>query len=497
MSKKERIVSSLEQLSDLCFTISGLVIDDSSEGVAQPATSALSPAAPVFKPAGKETSTPENKGSLPSDSSEALEDWESVPELPSVSRDTPPTFSQVVGSSRSVFVTPVRRVVRAQSVDSVTSGVGMAGRGDGGRGVGGNAGRGAGVAAPAVPPAHPPAPNYATCTVAQFDAYWTAVGRDRDAQIAAEDAALAQSPDADVKVSALMKRDARREARMNALVNQMQTAQATANAAVAVNAARQAPPAKFEHKEKDPDIRQWIPLVEDYLRLTAPADYLSYASSYLAGKPRVYFMGQYDAYRAAHANADPPDVRAFFRETMIRGYGLRDPIQSYWDTWNKLSQGSGSVDEYNVAFEQAMVNLGDQLEGEQIKIEHYKAGLQKDIREMCRTSPMGVRWNNLTDVMTYATLQWPIVSERIQKRKASQPAKSASGKRKSTGSSPGRSSRARLSAAMTDEQRDYNMRHRLCHKCGKPGHLARDCTEQKSAQNKAKAGGKSEKQKDF
>ena len=67
-------------------------------------------------------------------------------------------------------------------------------------------------------------------------------------------------------------------------------------------------------REKDPDIRQWIPLVEDYLRLTAPADYLSYASSYLAGKPRVYFMGQYDAYRAAHANADPPDgVRAFLR----------------------------------------------------------------------------------------------------------------------------------------------------------------------------------------
>ena len=128
MSKKERLATSLEQLSDLCFTISGLVIEDSSEGgdIAKPSSSTLSPAAPVFKPGGKETSTPENKGSLPSDSSEDFEDWESVPELPSVSRDTPPTFSQVVGSSQSVFVTPIRRVVRAQSVDSVTSGVKMA-----------------------------------------------------------------------------------------------------------------------------------------------------------------------------------------------------------------------------------------------------------------------------------------------------------------------------------------------------------------------------------
>ena len=103
MSKKERLATSFEQLSDLCFTISGLVIEDSSEGgeIAKPSSSTLSPAAPVFKPVGKETSTPENKGSLLSDS-ESLEDWESVPELPSVSRDTLPTFSQVVGNSQSV-----------------------------------------------------------------------------------------------------------------------------------------------------------------------------------------------------------------------------------------------------------------------------------------------------------------------------------------------------------------------------------------------------------
>ena len=269
MSKKERIVSSLEQLSDLCFTISGLVIDNSSEGeVAKPAPSALSPA--VFKPASKETSTLRTRGvRTPSDSFEALENWESVPELPFVSRDTPPTFSQVVRSSQSVFVTPVRRVVRAQFVDSVTSGVEMAGRGDG-RGPGGNAGRGADPAPGAAAAlAVPRAPNYATCTVAQFDAYWQALGH--DAQITYEDNALANGSDA-VKVSALLKRDARREHRLNAVVGRMQTAQAMANAAIATNAARQAPPAKFEHKEKAPDIRQWIPLLEQYLTRTHACD---------------------------------------------------------------------------------------------------------------------------------------------------------------------------------------------------------------------------------
>ena len=89
---------------------------------------------------------------------------------------------------------------------------------------------------------------------------------------------------------------------------------------------------------------------------------------------------------------EPADVRQFFRETMTRGYGLRTPDQTYWDTWNKLKQGTGSVDEYNVAFQQALVDLAGQVTDEQVKIEHYRAGLQVDLKEMCRVSPDGTRW---------------------------------------------------------------------------------------------------------
>ena len=177
---------------------------------------------------------------------------------------------------------------------------------------------------------------------------------------------------------------------------------------------------------------------------------------------------------------------SFFRDTMIRGYGLRDPEQSYWDTWSKLSQGSMSVDDYNVAFQQALVDLNQEVTDEQVKIEKYKSGLQTDLGEMCRTSPQGKRWQDLDAMVRYATLQWPTIEARIAKRKVSQP-KSATSKRKSSGGPFGRSSKARVSVAgLSDEQRQYNMKHRLCHKCGKPDHIAADCTEEKSTQNKGK-----------
>lgn len=482
MSDDERLSSYLDRITDLCFSISELRLKKSSEGeVAKPSTStsALSPEAPAFTPAskGKEqvSGSQESKSAI-------SEDWESVPVLPSESVSLAPSYSQVVGSSsQQVFVTPVRRTVRAQSADSVESVVTMA--------------------------ALPNVPNFVTCTVAAFEAYWNALPDDAT-QAAAETLAL-QAGNDPVSLACLRHRDERNAARIQRLDNQLDQAQNQIAAANANAVARAAAPSKFENKETGPDIRQWLPMIEEYLNATPNAEYLRIASSYLNGKPRSYWMSAWGAWQAANPGAYPGDAanpgpfagnaRAFFRDTMIRGYGLRTPIQSYWDTWNKLSQGSKSVDDYNIEFNQAMVNLREEITDESVKIERYRAGLQPDIKEMCRTSPTGQRWATLNEIGEYATLMWPIVAERLAKRKSSQPAKSVGGKRKASGGGgSGRSSKAKLSAALTDEQYANDMENRLCHKCHKPGHIARDCDEDvpSGTQSKGKGqkkGKKSEK----
>ena len=115
MSKKERIASSLDRITDLCFTISELAIGEDSEGeaTAKASTSSLSPEAAVFEPSrkGKEKVSGEEESPI-------SEDWESVPDLPSES-DVPPSYSQVAGdTSQSVYITPLCQAVRALSVDS-------------------------------------------------------------------------------------------------------------------------------------------------------------------------------------------------------------------------------------------------------------------------------------------------------------------------------------------------------------------------------------------
>lgn len=482
MSKKKQLATSLEQLSDLCFTISGLVLEDGSEEkTAGSSKSSLSPAAAVFEPKGEGALSVGKQESSPALS----EDWESIPDLASVNTDTPPTFSQVVGSSQSVLVTPVRRVVRAESVDSVASRDSMAN----------------------LPP------NYATCTAADFNAYWDGLPSEATKQ-AAETTAMQIGSDV-VKVAALTKRDQRNTARMAAINAQLaqaqqqaQAAQAAAQAAqAAVGAGTPAPgaasgrdvkmaqPPKFENKEGDMLVRHWIPLIEEYFVNTPAADYLRMASSYVGGKPRTYWVGQYEAYRNAHGGAEPPDPRQFFRDTLITGYGARDPLQSYFDTWNNIRQKPGqSVDDYNIAFQQALTDLGGRINDEDAKLEKYRSGLQADIREMCRSNPAtGDRWVTLEALMRYATLQWPVIEERLAKRKANQPAKVVGGKRKASGGSPGKSSKAKLGVALTDEQREHNMKHRLCHKCGKPNHIARDCTEEVTQDKPAGKGKKAKK----
>jgi hypothetical protein len=96
--------------------------------------------------------------------------------------------------------------------------------------------------------------------------------------------------------------------------------------------------------------------------------------------------------------------------------------------------------------------------------------------------------------MPYATLQWPVVQERIAKSKKSfQKPTKVRGKRKASGSAgakgSGGSSKPKLgaSAKMSDEQYHKDMAEKLCHIRHQPDHIARNCPQNKKAK-KGKGG---------
>src|SRR6476660_4529264 len=103
---------------------------------------------------------------------------------------------------------------------------------------------------------------------------------------------------------------------------------------------------------------------------------------------------------------------------MERNYGLEDLEQKLWDTWASLRQGPNQdINEYNVSFQQACTDLAASITDEQVKIGKYRLGLQYDLRELCRASPAGARWQTLQELIQYATLQWPVIRERLARKK--------------------------------------------------------------------------------
>jgi hypothetical protein len=184
------------------------------------------------------------------------------------------------------------------------------------------------------------------------------------------------------------------------------------------------------------------------------------------------------AYKRANGGNEPPNPREFFHQTLEANYDLQDLDQKYWDTWNSLKMGPNqSITEYNVNFQQALTDLAGHVTDEQVKIEKYRAGLQHDLRQLCRTSPADTRWARLTDLMQFAMLQWPAVQERAARsKKASQEPTKVGGKRKaSTGGAKGsgRSSKPKLGAGgkLFDEQFQKDMAEKFCHICHQPDHM--------------------------
>jgi hypothetical protein len=393
------------------------------------------------------------------------------------------------------------------------SGSGNNGNGDGdGDGLGGGLGGGGGLGAGGTQPGggaqqQPLAYN----TAAQFLGMWNNCATDVARQ-SLEQQAINRSPVAEVEMAAMVKINLRLQATVGALTGQVGAAQAAAAAAnqAAVNAQAvataagnvdrfgPAAPPRYGNKKKDAEVKQWIPIIKDnYLRTAPDADYIRLASSYLEGGPRSLWNSVYEAYKAANGGAKPAQPRVFFRETLENNYGLQDLEQKYLDTWNSLRQGpTQDIAEYNVEFQQALTDLAGSVTDEQVKIEKYRSGLQHDLRELCRTSPNGARWAHLTDLIQYATLQWPVIQERVSRRKkhSSGETSKVAGKRKSSGGGAGgsgrSSSKARLGASgtpLTEEQKKRDFELKLCHKCHQPGQQMKQCPLNKKKGGKVAA----------
>lgn len=338
-----------------------------------------------------------------------------------------------------------------------------------------------------------------SAAVTAFLTEWASADSE-DARIAVEDAHLA-SPDSAVVVEVLKKRSARDRAALASLMTRVEAsdanaaaARAQADAALAAQASgsdkfKPAPPPRFENKEKDMEIRRWVPIVEEHYVDCSDADYLRLASSHLSGKPRSFWQSKYDARKASgEPIADP---RAFFRETMYSGYGLKEEVQGYWDAYHKLKQGyDQDISEYNSEFEQVMTDLSKEVTDEPVKIEKYKSGLQPALRELARVSPDGTRWTSLSSLISYCTLQWPTIKARLEKEKKSggHKVEKVAGKRKFRSPSRGRGSsagpRADNSAApghkgpkISAEERERRRVNKLCNICGSPDHFSDRCPD--------------------
>jgi hypothetical protein len=116
-------------------------------------------------------------------------------------------------------------------------------------------------------------------TAPAFLAAWNAAPDDNAMQ-ALEQVALMHGTTA-VRIEALLNRDERSRADMAALQASLNAATAAVNAANANAQAAQAvalafkpnPPPRYGNKDKDMEIRKWLPIVEDYARTCADGDY--------------------------------------------------------------------------------------------------------------------------------------------------------------------------------------------------------------------------------
>jgi hypothetical protein len=191
----------------------------------------------------------------------ANSDWEDIlyNQVPIIPLSLRRRFSQFVGSSLESPVvppSPVSNAVRAMAH--------------------------AGGAQPAG--ANPP-PPLAYASGAQFNAQWDACNTDQACD-ALEQEAISRRPLQDVQLAAMLKMNLRLQATVGQFAGQVQAATAAAKAAENVDCFKPAAPPKYRNKKQSGHVRQWTPIIEDYLCTAPDADYIQLASSYLEGGPR-------------------------------------------------------------------------------------------------------------------------------------------------------------------------------------------------------------------
>jgi hypothetical protein len=170
-------------------------------------------------------------------------------------------------------------------------------------------------------------------------------------------------------------------------------AQAAAHGAANVDRFRPAAPPKYKDKKKGEHVDHWIPVIEDCLRPVLSTRIIS------GWHPPIWRVdpvpcGQMSTRRTRGQmeGMSPLTLDSSSVRRLRPNYGLQNLDQKYWDTWNSLRMGpSQSITEYNVDFQQAPTDRAGHVTDEQVKIEKYRAGLQHDLRLLCRASPTGAR----------------------------------------------------------------------------------------------------------
>jgi hypothetical protein len=292
MSQKERVAASLEQITSLCFEISGLVVEDEEEKAVSTFSTCIS--------SSKLRITATSPPFVPKDK-------EKVGVFDSASVLVTPVRSGYIGALTKPKPS-VSHKVEASSSGSLVMAAAM---------------------------------QHAN-TAPAFLAAWNATPDD-NARQALEQVALTHGTTA-VRVEALLKRDKRLradtaalQASLNAATAAVNAAKANAQAAEAVAAVatastfKPATPPRYENEDKDMEIRKWLPVVEDYAKTCNDSDYLRIVSFFCTAS-----QGRTSS-RSMMLTRLPTEVPSRLisgsssRETMISEYGLSDQTQVYWN----------------------------------------------------------------------------------------------------------------------------------------------------------------------